>query len=214
MIEENILHYLDQITPSSDDWVNKIEAEAEENHVPIMDKQGILLLQQLIRLHQPDKILEIGTAIGYSALRMLEAKPEAQIVSVERDNEMYQRAIHNIHNQNKQGHIDVILGDALEVEDLIHDKGPYDLIFIDAAKGQYRHFFEKYQSTLTDSGCVVTDNVLFRGLVVHPSDAPKRLQNLTAKIDQYNQWLIEHPDYHTTILPVGDGVAISLKKKK
>nr|WP_058307302.1 O-methyltransferase [Gracilibacillus massiliensis] len=214
MNDDNILDYLDQITTPPDDWVNKLEAEAEENHVPIMDRQGILLLQQLIRLHQADKILEIGTAIGYSALRMLEAKPDTKIISVERNNEMYQRAMHNINTQNKQEHIDVIFGDALEVEDLIHDKGPYDLIFIDAAKGQYRHFFEKYQTYLTDSGCIVTDNVLFRGLVVNPNYAPKRLQNLAKKIDHYNQWLMEHPDYHTTILPVGDGVAISLKKKK
>ncbi|MGP4041769.1 O-methyltransferase [Gracilibacillus sp. D59] len=212
MNQTDIIKYLDTITPIQDDWIQQLEEEANQNHVPIMDKQGIALLQQLIRLHQPAKILEIGTAIGYSALRMLEAKSDAKVVSIERNQEMYDRAMKNIQEQNQEEHIDVIFGDALEVDEKVAEKGPYQMIFIDAAKGQYRHFFEKYGQMLTDKGVMVTDNVLFRGLVVNPEEAPKRLQKLANKIDQYNQWLLQHPSYHTTILPVGDGVAISVKK--
>ncbi|GAE94104.1 O-methyltransferase family protein [Gracilibacillus boraciitolerans JCM 21714] len=209
------MQYLDNIRPSQSEWIIQLRREAEEHHVPIMDEHGIGLLQQLIRIHQPAKILEIGTAIGYSALRMLEAKPDTQITTVERNPEMVERAIYNITSLNKQNHIDVILGgDALEAADRITEKGPFDFIFIDAAKGQYRHFFDTYQQSLTDDGCIVTDNVLFRGMVANPSDASKRLQKLAEKIDQYNQWLLQHPEYHTTILPVGDGVALSVKKTK
>ncbi|SFL79579.1 Predicted O-methyltransferase YrrM [Gracilibacillus orientalis] len=212
MNQTDIIKYLDTITPKQADWIQQLEEEAEQNHVPIMDKQGIALLQQLIRLYQPTKILEIGTAIGYSALRMLEAKPNVQVVSIERNQEMYDRAMKNIQDQNQEEHIDVIFGDALEVDEKITEKGPYQMIFIDAAKGQYRHFFERYGQTLTEKGMIVTDNVLFRGLVVNPEDAPKRLRKLANKIDQYNQWLLQHSSYHTTILPVGDGVAVSVKK--
>ncbi|MGN8645592.1 O-methyltransferase [Gracilibacillus sp. HCP3S3_G5_1] len=212
MHDTDIIEYLNRITSKQVDWIQQLEREAEENEVPIMDKQGISLLQQLIRLHKPTKILEIGTAIGYSALRMLEAQPDAEIVSVERNKEMYDRAMLNIKAQNKQEQIDVIFGDATEVEEEVIAKGPYQMIFIDAAKGQYRRFFEKYQQSLTNNGVIVTDNVLFRGLVVNPDEAPKRLQNLAKKIDQYNQWLLQHPSYDTTILPLGDGVAISIKK--
>ncbi|WP_018931506.1 O-methyltransferase [Gracilibacillus lacisalsi] len=212
MNHTDVIKYLDTITPNQTGWGYQLEEEAEQNHVPIMDKQGIAFIQQLIRLHQPTKILEIGTAIGYSALRMLEAKSDAQIVSIERNQEMYDRAVKNIHAQNQEEHIDVIFGDALEVDEKVAAKGPFQMIFIDAAKGQYRHFFEKYEQTLADKGMIVTDNVLFKGWVVTPEEAPKRLQKLANKIDQYNQWLLQHPAYHTTILPVGDGVAISVKK--
>ncbi len=212
MNHTDITGYLDTITPKQADWIQQLEEEAEQNCVPIMEKQGIALLQQLIRLHQPTKILEIGTAIGYSALRMVEAKPDVQVISIERNQEMYDRALKNIRGQNQEEHIDVVFGDALEVDEKIIEKGPYQMIFIDAAKGQYRHFFEKYGQTLADKGMIVTDNVLFRGLVINPEEAPKRLQKLAHKIDQYNQWLLQHSSYHTTILPVGDGVAISVKK--
>ncbi|UOQ47351.1 O-methyltransferase [Gracilibacillus caseinilyticus] len=214
MYSKEIISYLNDIAPESENWVQALEEEAIEHHVPIMDKQGISILQQLVRLHQPVKILEIGTAIGYSALRMLEAHPQASIVTVERDQQMYERAIHNIERQQKQQNVDVILGDALEKETEILAKGPYNIIFIDAAKGQYRRFFESYLPALKSNGMIITDNVLFRGLVADASEAPKRLQNLANKIDQYNQWLLQHPSFHTTILPVGDGIAISIKKNE
>ncbi|UOQ86102.1 O-methyltransferase [Gracilibacillus salinarum] len=214
MHSKEIISYLNEIAPNPESWVQVLEEEAMEYHVPIMDKQGISLLQQLVRVHQPAKILEIGTAIGYSALRMLEAHPNTSVVTVERDQQMYQRAMHNIEMQQGQQNIDVIFGDALEKEAEILAKGPYDMIFIDAAKGQYHRFFESYLPALSNTGIIITDNVLFRGLVADASEAPKRLQNLANKIDQYNQWLVQHPDFHTTIVPVGDGIAISIKKKE
>ncbi|MDX8045885.1 O-methyltransferase [Gracilibacillus sp. S3-1-1] len=209
---QDIIDYLNKLGQEEADWIKQLQQEAEEHHVPIMDKQGIALLQQLIRLHKPTKILEIGTAIGYSALRMLEAYPDSSVVTVERDQSMYERATANIELNNQQDNINIIFGDALEVEGDIQQQGPYDMIFIDAAKGQYRHFFDKYAPLLTDKGLIITDNVLFRGLVTNAEEAPKRLQKLVEKIKLYNQWLMENPLYDTTILPVGDGVAISVKK--
>ncbi|GAB2554742.1 O-methyltransferase [Gracilibacillus alcaliphilus] len=205
-------HYLLDLIDSEPEWVQKLQLQAEAHHVPIMDKQGIRLLQQLIRLYQPKRILEIGTAIGYSALRMVEAKNDLQVVTIERNEEMYKQALHNIQEQGQTEHIKVIFGDALETVDKVEPLADFNMIFIDAAKGQYRHFFDLYQPLLHAGGVIVTDNVLFRGFVANPEEAPKRLRNMSAKIDQYNRWLLEHEDYDTVILPVGDGVAISVRR--
>lgn len=211
--DESYIDYLQTITPNNESWVSELEKEAAAEHIPIMSWPGIQLLQQIIRLHQPKRILEIGTAIGYSALRMNQASKKAQIVSAERDKEMYNQALKNIKSQNKTDRIDLLFGDALEIREEIIEKGPYDLIFIDAAKGQYLRFFETFAAALTDTGCIITDNVLFRGYVTDPLLAPKRLRKLAEKINYFNKWLMNNPDFYTSIFPIGDGVAVSIKKQ-
>ncbi|WP_163537840.1 O-methyltransferase [Gracilibacillus sp. YIM 98692] len=214
MIDPNILAYLNDLQPSENDLVGQMKEEAKRDHVPIMEQQGISFLQQLIRIKQPDKILEIGTAIGYSSLMMLEAKEDMLITTVERNKEMIERAKYYIQAQEKTSHIEIIEKDALEAEVEIKDRSPFDIIFIDAAKGQYQRFFQLYEPYLKDDGMIITDNVLFKGLVATKDNENKRLQKIANKINQYNQWLIEHPMYHTTVLPIGDGVAISVKNKQ
>nr|WP_204497390.1 O-methyltransferase [Aquibacillus albus] len=204
--------YLTRMLPSSDEWVSKLENYAYTHGVPIMEPLGINFLMQLVRLQKPTNILEIGTAIGYSSLRMLEACPSASIVTVERDENRYMEAVNNIKDLNKQKNIHVIHGDALEVVDLVVEKGPYDLLFIDAAKGQYQRFFEMYSKHLTEDAVIISDNVLFKGLVADQSLENERLSKIARKINSYNEWLVNHPDYRTTIVPIGDGVAISVKR--
>nr|WP_143804746.1 O-methyltransferase [Paraliobacillus ryukyuensis] len=204
--------YLQSLLEESAEWARQLEEYAKENHVPIMEPLGMQFLMQLIRLKQPNKIVEIGAAIGYSALRMQEAYPEATITTIERDEERYQEARKNVTAYDKQGKIHLIFGDALECSNEIEKKGPFDLLFIDAAKGQYQRFFELYAPMLTTDGVIITDNVLFKGLVADPTKADKRKQKLANKIKAYNTWLTSHPDYNTSIVPVGDGVAITTKK--
>ncbi|WP_066194281.1 O-methyltransferase [Gracilibacillus timonensis] len=213
MNESQLIHYLDSLPKQEPAWVKQMQHDAQKDHVPIMDIQGIALLQQLIRLYQPQKLLEIGTAIGYSALRMIEAKNNLEIVTIERDQAMYQRAMDHIVDQGRQAQIEVILGDALELAVETKTKGKFDMIFIDAAKGQYRRFFELYEGTLSKNGVIITDNVLFHGYVANPDGAPKRLRNMVKKIDAYNRWLLQHQGYDTVILPIGDGIAISIKRE-
>lgn len=211
-MNEHLQEYLIKTLNPNPEWVSKLERYARENQVPIMEPLGIDFLMQLIRIKQPKRILEIGTAIGYSALRMLEAYNKTSIVTIERDELRYQEAKKNIANLGKQEQIDLVFGDALEVTEEVKDKGPYDFLFIDAAKGQYQRFFEMYTEFLTSDAIIISDNVLFKGYVYEDNAANKRLKKVATKVSQYNEWLVDHPTYKTTIVPIGDGVAISVKR--
>lgn len=212
MNDHHLNSYLQDTIPSNEKWVTELESYAQENHVPIMDAVSMHFVQQLIRIHQPNRILEIGTAIGYSALRMLQASPNASIVSIERDESRYKFALDIIKKQGKQEQIKILHGDALELSADITNQEPFDLLFIDAAKGQYQRFFELYSSVVRKGGLILSDNVLFKGYVVSPSENNPKFTKIATKINNYNQGLINHPDFHTSIVPIGDGVAISIKK--
>jgi predicted O-methyltransferase YrrM len=210
----NELHsYIEKLIPERDLLFTEMETYARENNVPIMELAGIEALLQFLRIQDSKKILEVGTAIGYSALRMAEALPNTMIVTIERDLERIQVAEQYLGRSKHGEQIQLIQGDALEVEELVSEHAPYNAIFVDAAKGQYKKFFEMYSNYLDDDGIIITDNVLFKGLVTESEIESKRIRNLVKKIDSFNQWLMNHPDYHTVILPVGDGIAISKKKR-
>ncbi|OZU89874.1 SAM-dependent methyltransferase [Virgibacillus indicus] len=211
-MDEQIINYLQQTLPEKKAWVMELENQAKRDNVPIMDPVSMNFTMQLIRLKKPKKILEIGTAIGYSALRMLEAYPDASITTIEKDEGRYHQAIDNINKQNKEENITVILGDALEkISDLAKNEEVFDFIFIDAAKGQYKRFFELASPLLDHNGLILSDNVLFRGHVAVPDNAHPRHKKMVEKIRQYNELLVQHPDFTTSIVPIGDGIAISLK---
>ncbi|QDP40691.1 O-methyltransferase [Radiobacillus deserti] len=211
-MDEHIEAYLLSTIKNPKPWVLEMEQYAREHRVPIMEPLGIELLQQIIRLKKPKKILEIGTAIGYSTLRMLEANPTSHITTIERDEERYKVAQQYVNAQDTDNRISLLRGDALETVDRAKENGPYDLLFIDAAKGQYQVFFDQYSELLTEEGIVISDNVLFKGLVAKQTGENKRLDKIAQKIKRYNEYLVNHPRYKTTIIPVGDGVAISVRK--
>lgn len=213
MMNEDIQGYLQELINPATDQVRELEEYAHIHNVPIMESTAIDFLLKQIMIHQPKRILEIGTAIGYSAIRMLEASPEAEIITIERDKQRYEEAVRFIKESQKSEQVDVRFGDALEVlEELQQDKETFDFIFIDAAKGKYRDFFDLAHPLLQKGGWLVTDNVLFRGYVKDEETAPKRYRNMVKKIRAYNQFLSAHPEYITSILPIGDGVMISYKK--
>lgn len=213
MISKEVAHYIEQFFPERDEQIKEMERYAEQHRVPIMDMAGIETMLQLLKIAKPKKILEIGTAIGYSAIRMAKALPDANIVTIERDRERYERALFYIDKTGTSGQIRVIFGDALDVCGDVAKYAPFDVIFIDAAKGQYQRFFQMYEPLLEESGIIITDNVLFKGLVA--TEGPienKRIRQLVSKIRRYNEWLIGRTDYETVILPIGDGIAISRKR--
>ncbi|MFG6148431.1 O-methyltransferase [Halobacillus sp. B23F22_1] len=203
--------YLQSLLPPVSKEIKDLEIYAAKHKIPIMEPLGIDFLMQLIRIHKPRKILEIGTAIGYSALRMLEAYQKAEIITIERDSVRYEEAKKNFNTFDKEKQIHLIHGDALDVKDEVVNSGLFDLIFIDAAKGKYEEFFNLYAPLLKDSGIIVSDNVLFKGAVAHPEEAPERLQKLACKVRTFNQLLKDNNYYHTSIVPIGDGVAITVK---
>ncbi|GAB3050532.1 O-methyltransferase [Virgibacillus ainsalahensis] len=213
-MDQRLTNYLTSLLPPKEDWVSQMEEQAKEESIPIMDPVSINFMMQLIRLLKPNRILEIGTAIGYSALRMVEANPSTSIVTIEKNEERYVHALENIKEQKKEERITVIHGDALEeLSEMTKYNQRFDLVFIDAAKGQYKHFFELANPLLVNDGIIISDNVLFRGHVVNPENAHARHKKMVEKIRNYNDWLANHPEFLTSIVPIGDGIAISLKKE-
>jgi len=212
LLNEKLHFYIESLIPERNPLFTEMEGYAKEHNIPIMELAGIETMLQLLRIHQSKKILEVGTAIGYSGLRMVNALPNANVVTIERDLERVQVAEEFINRSNKGEQILIIKGDALELEVQVSQHAPFDAIFIDAAKGQYKKFFEIYSKYLNDDGMIITDNVLFKGLVCETEIESKRTRNLVKKINEFNQWLMNNPDYFTVILPVGDGVAISKRR--
>jgi predicted O-methyltransferase YrrM len=212
LLNEKLHSYIEGLISERNPLLTEMENYASVHHVPIMELAGIETMLQLLRIHRSHRILEVGTAIGYSALRMAYALPNSQIVTIERDVERIQVAEQFIQRSELSHQITLIKGDALEVEDVVKEHALFDAIFIDAAKGQYKKFFEIYSKYLKDDGMIITDNVLFKGLVAEPEIETKRIRNLVKKINEFNHWLMNHPYYDSVILPVGDGVAISKRR--
>ncbi|HHW36751.1 MAG TPA: O-methyltransferase [Bacillales bacterium] len=211
-VPSDVTEYIESLVPDREPAIVEIEKYAQEHGVPIMELVGIEAMLQFLRLVQPKSILEVGTAIGYSAIRMVKALPNVRIVTIERDKIRYDKAIENIEKMQLQEQITVIYGNALETGEQVGQYGPFDSIFIDAAKGQYTRFFELYSPMLRQNGVVFSDNILFRGLVAKSNIEDRRQRSLVEKIKGYNKWLMNHPEFDTTILTVGDGIAISRKR--
>ncbi|MDP4083415.1 MAG: O-methyltransferase [Bacillota bacterium] len=212
MLNEKLHSYIENLIPARNNLLSEMELFAKENSIPIMELASMEAMLQIVNIQKPKKILEVGTAIGYSTLRFAYALPETSIVSIERDEGRYQLAREYINRSGLNEQITLIHGDALEVMEKIHQYAPFDAIFIDAAKGQYKKFFEIYSNELKEEGIIITDNVLFKGLVYEKEIESRSLRSLVKKIDHFNRWLMNHDGYQTMILPVGDGVAISKKR--
>ncbi len=191
------------------DVIKEMEKYAEEKSVPIMQKKGMTFLCKFIKKNNIKKILEIGTAIGYSAINMALVDDDVTIVSIERDQEKYIEAIKNIKKCNLDKRVSLILGDALTLE--LKDK--YDMIFIDAAKAQYLNFFEKYKDNLVSDGFIVSDNMEFHGHVENYEKIEnKNLKALVGKLKKYIDFLNNNDEYDTKFYKVGDGIAITYRK--
>lgn len=212
ILDNAVNGYIESLIKDRSELLSEMETFAEAEGVPIMELAGIETLLQLLRIQRPARVLEIGTAIGYSGLRMAEALPDAEIVSIERDENRYKQALDFIKRSPQNDQLDIIFGDALETVQEAESKGPFDALFIDAAKGQYQKFFDLYSPFLAEGGVIYSDNVLFKGMVAEENVENKRIRNMVKKLKSYNDWLMNHPDYHTVIIPVGDGLAVSRKK--
>lgn len=189
--------------------LEKLEEFAKKNNIPIMQKDGIEFLTNYIKENNIKNILEIGTAIGYSSIKMALVSDDIKVTTIERDVDRYDLAIKNINDFNLSDRINVILDDALNV----NLDSEYDLIFIDAAKSQYIKFFDKFDKNLKKGGVIVSDNLSFHGLVEDETKTNNRnTRQLVRKIKKYIEFLKSNPNYDTTMYNLGDGVSISIKK--
>lgn len=185
-----------------------IEEYAKEAYVPIMLKDGIEYLCNYIKENNIKNILEVGSAIGYSAIKMALVSDDITITTIEKDENRYNMAVDNIHKFNLDKRINIILGDAKEVE--LTDK--YDLIFIDASKGNNIYFFEKFTNNLAQDGVIITDNLSFHGRVEDASLITSKNQlGIVKKIKTFIEYLDNNKEFTTTYVSVGDKIAISKK---
>ena len=194
----------------NNNMIKEMKEYAEANNVPIMTDEGIQYLLRYIQKNEVRKILEIGTAIGYSAIMMCSVNPDIIVTTIERDEKRYLEALKNIKKFGLEDRIELIYHDALEVQ--LDDQ--YDLLFIDAAKAQNQKFFERFERNLKSDGTIITDNMNFHGLVdKDPEEISSRnLRQLVRKVKDYIDFLKENSNYETTFLDIGDGLAVSRKK--
>lgn len=190
--------------------INEIKEYAHKNNVPIMTDDGIEFLTKYILENNVKNILEVGAAIGYSAIMMCNVDKDIHVTTIERDEERYLEAVKNIKKTNLEDRINLIFDDAFNV----NLDGSYDLIFIDAAKAQNGRFFEMFKNNLKDDGTIITDNMNFHGLVfLDDSEIESRnLRQLVRKVRNYKEFLKENKEFKTEFLDTGDGIAISKRE--
>lgn len=190
--------------------IKEMERYADANNVPIIEKDSIDFIRKYIKLNKVKSILELGTAIGYSAILMAECDKSVEVTTIERDEKRYREAVKNVNECGLDNQINIVFNDALDVNLAGHK---YDLIFIDAAKGQYIKFFEKFENYLNPGGIIITDNLNFHGLVNNKEQIEsKNVRGLVTKIEKYIDFLKQHEEYVTKFYDIGDGISVSFRK--
>lgn len=214
IVDERMCSFIDSLDRGNTAFLDEIEKYAIETRVPIIRKSMQSLLKFLLASKAPMSILEVGTAIGFSALLMSEYAPaDCHITTIEKYEKRIPIARENFAKAGKEDKITLIEGDATEV--LANLTGTYDMIFMDAAKGQYINFLPDILRLLPPGGLLVSDNVLQDGDVVQSRFAvTRRNRTIHARMRDYLYELKHHPDLETVILPVGDGVTLSTKVVK
>lgn len=194
------------------DDVKEIRKNALDKNIPIMQDEGIEFLLNFIKSNNIENILEVGTAVGYSAIRMASISPLIKVTSIERDSTRYMEAVKNIAKEHLEDRITLIFKDAIDVE---FDKNTkFDLIFIDAAKGKNTDFFQKFQKYLNHNGYIITDNLKFHDCVDKPLEEieSRNVRGLVRKIRSYIEFLKSNEEFETEFYDVGDGVSVSRRK--
>lgn len=190
--------------------IKDMERYAEVNNVPIIERDSIEFIRKYIELNNVKSILELGTAIGYSAILMASVSEDVEVTTIERDEKKYREAVKNVNACELDKRIEIVFNDALDVNLAGHK---YDLIFIDAAKGQYIKFFEKFENYLNPGGVIITDNIKFHGLVENKDQIEsKNVLGLVTKIEKYIEFLKENDEYTTKFYDIGDGLSVSYRK--
>lgn len=209
--EEYIGEYIRDLLPERKE-LKELEKYAEENHVPIIEPETAQLIRVLLKLNKPKNILEIGTAIGYSAIIMgKNTSEQTKITSIERRSDMVKLAEENIKVHNYDYKIKVLKGDAIEILPTLQEK--YDFIFLDAAKGHYMDFFTESIRLLQFGGIIVSDNVLFKGMVASDELIIRRKKTIVKRLREYLHHISEIEGYTSTVIPIGDGLAITYKEE-
>ena len=211
IVNERIVTFINSLDTRNSELLETIEGEARAADVPIIRREMQSFLKVLLMLKKPERVLEVGTAVGFSALLMSEYVPdECRITTIENYEKRIPIARENFRRAGKEGQITLLEGDAAEV--LKRLDGPYDFVFMDAAKGQYIHYLPDILRLLTPGGCLVSDNVMQDGDVIESRFAvERRNRTIHARMREYLYELKHNDELTTSIIPLGDGVAVSIK---
>jgi len=195
------------------DELKNIEKKANQNHIPIIDKKTANILKTIVLIKKPKLILEIGTAIGYSTLWLAEYSPQySEIVTIERNEELLNLASKNIKDFGYKDKVKFKCGQAEEIIPYFRRK--FDLVFIDAAKGQYLNLFKKVQEKISDNGIIICDNVFYKGLVRKNKKLTHKIRTIVVNMRDFLHYLEENDDFKTDIIDLADGISISRRRNK
>lgn len=212
-MKKNLLsEYLSTLAPKRDALLQLMEQEGKEENIPIAEPQVAGFLHLLAKIHGSKNVLEIGTATGYSTIWLARAVVPfgGRVTTIELNHLRHRRAREYFQRAGIDKYIDAYLGDALQI--LPKLSGPYDFIFLDAAKGQYIAFFEHAYKLLSPGGVMVADNVLFNGFVAPGAEYPRRKRTLIIRLRKFLRMLTNHPNLITSVIPICDGLAVIYKK--
>ena len=212
IVDERMRTYINSLDMGNTPFLEELEQYAIRERVPIIRREMQSFIKMFLAVNRPKRILEVGTAIGFSTLLMCEYGPEdLEIVTIENYEKRIPIARENFRRAGKEDKITLIEGDATEV--LAEMEGTFDFIFMDAAKGQYIHYLPNVLRLLSDGGCLVSDNVMQDGDIIESRFAvERRNRTIHARMREYLYELKHREDLVTSIIPLGDGVAVSIKQ--
>ncbi|MBQ8147715.1 MAG: O-methyltransferase [Lachnospiraceae bacterium] len=211
IVNERVVSFINSLNQEDSELVTRIEREARREEVPIVRTETKELLKVLVCMKKPQRLLEVGTAVGFSAIYMSQYLPEGgKITTIEKYEPRIQQAKVNFEQAKVEDKITLLEGDAAEILKELQE--PFDMIFMDAAKGQYIHFLPDVIRLLAPDGVLISDNVLQDGDVLESHYAiTKRNRTIHSRMREYLYTIKHHPDLETAIVPIGDGVAISTR---
>lgn len=214
IVDERIVTYMNSLDKGNTPFLNHLEQEALKNRVPIIRREMQSFLKVLLQIKAPKRILEVGTAVGFSTLLMSTYNPaDCEIVTIENYEKRIPIAKENFRKAGKEEQITLLEGDAQEILKTL--TGSFDFIFMDAAKGQYINFLPEVLRLLEDGGILLSDNVLQDGDIVESHFAvERRNRTIYKRMREYLYVLKHHELLETSILPLGDGVTLSIKKQQ
>ncbi|MCR8745213.1 O-methyltransferase [Romboutsia lituseburensis] len=211
IVNELVEGYIRNTLTDKEGLLRDLEIYALENNVPIVHKEVSELLKVLLKVQKPKRILEVGCAIGYSSILFASTLGDGvEIITVERNEKMIEKAKENIKLAGLENNITILEGDA--EEKLKEVAGEFDMIFLDAAKGQYKLFYDMVIGKLKVDGLLISDNILYKGMVAHDDFVIRRKKTIVKRMRNYLDYICTCNYLDTSLIPIGDGVALSYKK--
>jgi predicted O-methyltransferase YrrM len=213
IVNEKVEDYIRNTLKDKTGLLKELEDYAHENNVPIIHKEVSDMLNVLLKVQRPKRILEVGCAIGYSSIFFADALDgDVEIITAERNEQMIEKAKENFKRAELEDKITILEGDA--EENLAKVEGEFDMIFIDAAKGQYKLFYDMVIDKLKVGGLLISDNILYKGMIAHDDFVVRRKRTIVKRMRNYLDFICNCDYLTTSLIPIGDGIALSYKEKE